>query len=126
MTLKSWLAYAVALTTALASAVSCSDAFPNAEFEKPERCAEAGEFAEVLPHCGLNGSGGLRVQATDKKHDGLVAERELATAREMLSLVCRESVLGYESSNRYMYVPNDFREKILVCRRILRASPDGL
>ena len=55
----------------------------------------------------------------------MVAERELATAREMLSLVCRESVLGYESSNRYMYVPNDFREKILVCRRILRASPAG-
>ena len=55
----------------------------------------------------------------------IMAERELATAREMLSLVCRESVLGYESSNRYMYVPNDFREKILVCRRILRAFPDG-
>ena len=55
----------------------------------------------------------------------IMAERELSTAREMLSLVCRESVLGYESSNRYMYVPNDFREKILVCRRILRASPTG-
>ena len=49
-----------------------------------------------------------------------IAERELATAREMLSLVCRESVLGYESSNRYMYVPNDFREKLLVCHSLLR------
>ena len=48
-----------------------------------------------------------------------MAERELSTAREMLSLVCRESVLGYESSNRYLYVPNDLREKIIVCRRIL-------
>ena len=47
------------------------------------------------------------------------AKRELDTAREMLPLVCRNSILGYESSNRYMYVSNDMREKILVCRSIL-------
>ena len=49
----------------------------------------------------------------------LIAARELATVREMLPIVCRESILGYESSNRYMYVPNDMREKMLVCHRIL-------
>ena len=53
------------------------------------------------------------------------AARELATAREMLPLVCRESILGYESSNRYMYVPNDMREKILVCRQILALDPSS-
>lgn len=50
---------------------------------------------------------------------GDVARRELATAKEMLGLVLRESAIGYESSNRYMYVPNDMREKILVCRQLL-------
>ncbi|MCQ2392485.1 MAG: hypothetical protein MJ240_13800, partial [Kiritimatiellae bacterium] len=47
------------------------------------------------------------------------ARRELATAKEMLDLVRRESALGYESSNRYMYVPNDLLEKILNCRSVL-------
>ena len=47
------------------------------------------------------------------------AMRELATAKEMLSLVRKESALGYESSNRYLYVPNDFLEKILNCREVL-------
>lgn len=48
-----------------------------------------------------------------------IAARELSTAKEMLGLVLRESAIGYESSNRYMYVPNDMREKILVCRKLL-------
>ena len=47
------------------------------------------------------------------------ARRELVTAKEMLDLVRRESTLGYESSNRYMYVPNDLLEKILNCRTVL-------
>ena len=47
------------------------------------------------------------------------AERELATAKEFLSLVRADSRLGYESSNRYMYVPNDILEKILNCRAVL-------
>ena len=50
------------------------------------------------------------------------AEKELATAKEMLDLVRRESALGYESSNRYLYVPNDLLEKVLNCRGVL----DGL
>ena len=44
------------------------------------------------------------------------AGRELATAKEFLGLVRADSRLGYESSNRYMYVPNDIVEKVLNCR----------
>jgi hypothetical protein len=49
------------------------------------------------------------------------AERELETAKEMLALVRADSRLGYETSNRYIYVPNDFLEKILNCRAVLEA-----
>jgi hypothetical protein len=37
----------------------------------------------------------------------------------MLALVRADSRLGYETSNRYIYVPNDFLEKILNCRAVL-------
>ena len=46
------------------------------------------------------------------------AMAELRTAKEMLALVRADSRLGYESSNRYIYVPNDFIEKILNCRQL--------
>jgi hypothetical protein len=49
---------------------------------------------------------------------------ELATAKEMLSLVRSDSRLGYEASNRYIYVPNDFMEKILNCREVLAEKED--
>ena len=49
------------------------------------------------------------------------AAAELATAKEMLGLVRAESALGYEASNRYLYVPNDLLVKILNCRAILDA-----
>ena len=50
------------------------------------------------------------------------AEAELRTAKEMLGLVRRDSSLGYESTNRYLYVPNDLLEKILNCRAVLSAK----
>jgi hypothetical protein len=50
------------------------------------------------------------------------AKRELETAKEMLSLVRADSRLGYETSNRYIYVPNDFLEKILNCRAVIDAT----
>lgn len=54
------------------------------------------------------------------------AAMELATAKEMLRLVRVESALGYEASNRYLYVPNDFLVKILNCRQILAGLDGGL
>lgn len=53
------------------------------------------------------------------------ARRELATAKEMLGLVRRDSRLGYETSNHYIYVPNDFLEKILNCRTVLASLAEG-
>ena len=58
----------------------------------------------------------------DKEEMRRYARRELETAKEMLSLVRRDSRLGFEASNRYIYVPNDFLVKILNCRAILDGS----
>ncbi|HNX03915.1 MAG TPA: hypothetical protein PKI32_00345 [Opitutales bacterium] len=55
----------------------------------------------------------------DKAAMRAAAEKELATAKEFLPLVRAESRLGFESSNRYMYVPNDILEKIVCCRKVL-------
>ena len=55
----------------------------------------------------------------DKEEMRKYAKRELETAKEMLSLVRRDSRLGFEASNRYIYVPNDFLVKILNCRSVL-------
>ncbi|MDD3544335.1 MAG: hypothetical protein PHG96_03115 [Kiritimatiellae bacterium] len=51
------------------------------------------------------------------------AAAECATAKEMLELVRRNSALGYEASNRYIYVPNDFLEKILNCHDVINFRP---
>ena len=55
----------------------------------------------------------------DKAAMKAAATRELATAKEFLPLVRSDSRLGYEASNRYIYVPGDFMEKILNCRAII-------
>lgn len=48
-----------------------------------------------------------------------VARRELARAKEELSLVRADSRIGFESSCQYYFVPQDIREKILSCRDAL-------
>ena len=48
-----------------------------------------------------------------------VARRELARAKEELSLVRADSRIGFESSCQYYFVPQDVREKILSCRDAL-------
>jgi hypothetical protein len=45
-----------------------------------------------------------------------IAARELARAKEELTLARADSRIGYESSNHYFFVPQDLREKILTCR----------
>ena len=64
-------AFAFATVTAVAGDASCANAFTNAEFESSASCGEGSEYVEFLPRCGINGSGGLRVHATDRKHDGV-------------------------------------------------------
>lgn len=47
-----------------------------------------------------------------------IAAREAETAKELLSLVRRDSRIGYECSNHYFYTRQDLIEKILCCRLI--------
>ncbi len=44
---------------------------------------------------------------------------ELALARELHGLQCRDSRLGFEASNQYYYVPMDLAEKAINCRDLL-------
>jgi hypothetical protein len=44
---------------------------------------------------------------------------EIHLARRMHELQCRDSRLGFESSNQYYYVPIDLAEKVLNCRHLL-------
>ena len=86
--------YIVVMATAFTLAASYNDVFPNAEFEKRDHSDEGGEFVEFLPNCGLNGSGGLRVHATDKKHDGVTyqfpAKFRPKAGRKYVFSVCRK------------------------------------
>ena len=45
--------------------------------------------------------------------------RELAAAKELLPIVERDSRIGFIPSVRYYFVPQDLREKVLLCRTLL-------
>ena len=45
--------------------------------------------------------------------------RELASAKELLPIVERDSRIGFIPSVRYYFVPQDIREKIILCRTLL-------
>ena len=49
-----------------------------------------------------------------------LAVRELEAAKRLLPIVRGDSRIGYECSNHYYYIPQDVREKILGCIRILK------
>ena len=53
-----------------------------------------------------------------------VAARELRRAKELLAYDRADSRIGYESSNQYMYTPQDVREKIVGCRFIIAGLAD--
>lgn len=44
---------------------------------------------------------------------------EIALARELLSLVQRDSRIGFEPSCQYFYLPQDLAEKVVCCRWVL-------
>ena len=54
-----------------------------------------------------------------------IAQRELVRAKALLSIVERDSRIGYECSCHYFYTPQDLREKVLNCRMILSAAADA-
>ena len=92
--LKHAFVFAVAAMAMSSSGSPYADAFENAEFECPTNRTDAGEFVEFLPRCGLNGSGGLRVHATDRKHDGVhyrfPSEFRPKAGRKYVFSVCRK------------------------------------
>ena len=48
-----------------------------------------------------------------------MAEKELENAKEMLALMNRTPVLGFEAANHYYFSKGNIAEKILNCRKIL-------
>ena len=65
-------------------------------------------------------------RANDRNGQRAVVLRELARAKEELSYVRADSRIGYESTNHYLFIPQDLREKVLLCRQLhhsLRQNP---
>ena len=56
----------------------------------------------------------------DKKVMAECAKEELELALELHELCRRDSRIGFEASNHYLYTLNDLREKVLNCRYILK------
>ena len=52
-----------------------------------------------------------------------LAKAELLRAKEYWEIVRADSRIGYESSNHYFFTPRDVLEKVLSCRKALRAAP---
>jgi hypothetical protein len=46
---------------------------------------------------------------------GHILDEEIAIARSLCALQCRDSRIGFEASNQYYYVPQDLIEKVLNC-----------
>ena len=44
---------------------------------------------------------------------------ELRLAKQLASIQCRDSRIGFEASNHYYYVPSDLAEKVVNCRELL-------
>ena len=61
----------------------------------------------------------------DKEEMREIAQRELVRAKALLSIVERDSRIGYECSCHYFYTPQDLRERVLNCRMILSAAADA-
>lgn len=83
---------------------------------------EAGVFRAATLHFRTSADQAAFILARDRGDRSemrRLAMAELVTAKEMLALVRADSRLGFESSNRYIYVPNDFVEKVLNCRQII-------
>ena len=58
----------------------------------------------------------------DRKGMRTAVERELKAAKRFLPLVRGDGRIGYECSNHYFYVPQDVREKIVLCRMLLEGD----
>ena len=50
----------------------------------------------------------------------ILAEDEIRIARRMLTLTSLDSRIGYEASNHYLYLPQDFVEKAIQCLYVIQ------
>ena len=50
-----------------------------------------------------------------------MAENELQNAKEMLALMSRTPVLGFEAANHYYFSKGQLAEKILNCHAVIEA-----
>jgi hypothetical protein len=62
-------------------------------------------------------AGGLRADSIAQMKS--LAEDEIRIARRMFSLTSRDSRIGFEASNHYLYLPLDFVEKVVQCRYVI-------
>ncbi len=53
----------------------------------------------------------------ERKH---ILKKEIDYARRLYSIVQRDSRIGFEASNQYVYVPHDLIEKVINCEHILK------
>lgn len=61
----------------------------------------------------------LRGDASAKSELVAVVKEELELAKTLHGVLMKDSRIGFEASNHYIYTVNDLREKVLNCERIL-------
>jgi len=66
-------------------------------------------------------SGSLKAGERQAQIDILrqAATTEMQTAKQLFTLVCRDSRIGFEASNHYYYLPLDLVEKVVNCEYVL-------
>ena len=91
----------------------------NANFTELLNMAEAG-FCIICSSANLMTYYNLRDSGSDDREQmiGLLKSEEML-ARKMLTIQQRDSRIGFEASNHYMYGENTLLEKIINCRDIL-------
>ncbi len=66
-------------------------------------------------------SGSLKGAERQAQIDAIkkIAADEIQIARQLFTLVCRDSRIGFEASNHYYYLPLDLVEKVVNCEYVL-------
>lgn len=113
----------------LRAAVKCAPAERREEAEADARVAEAAllHFESVVNQSKfivLRDALGSLAPTDPTRADAVssmkqLAEDEIRIARRMFAITSRDSRIGYEASNQYIYLPQDFVEKAIQCRHVI-------
>ena len=60
----------------------------------------------------------LRKTSCDKTRLIEILDREIELAKRLEKIVLKDSRIGFEATNHYIYTPNDLREKVLNCQHL--------